>query len=175
MWPSAGRWASKCIITEKTLRSFCRAVGPDTPVTRIRLKAVAKFLAGTGPITRTWHFKYSALKGLFQFAVSRGHLDKVPLADGTAQVPTRHSSRTFTHAKNFAACWTRSRRTMRFPCARVEPHTLRAMLLLLYGAGLRRGEALRLTARRRGFSEFLAHHSRYQVLQVPAGSHQPGS
>ena len=56
----------KCIITEKTLRSFCRAVGPRTPVGRIRLKPVAKFLAGTGPITRTWHFKYAALKGLFR-------------------------------------------------------------------------------------------------------------
>ena len=54
----------RCNTTEKTLRSFCRAVGPRTPVTRIRLEAVAEFLAGTGPITRTWHFKYSRAEGL---------------------------------------------------------------------------------------------------------------
>ena len=54
----------RCIITEKTLRSFCRAVGPHTPVTRIRLGAVAEFLAGTGPITRTWHIKYSRAEGV---------------------------------------------------------------------------------------------------------------
>jgi integrase/recombinase XerD len=92
----------QCIITEKTLRSFCRAVGPDTPVTRIRLGAVAKFLAGTGPITRTWHFKHSALKGLFQFAVSRGHLNQVPLPTELPKCP-RHSFPTFIHVKNFAA------------------------------------------------------------------------
>ena len=78
----------RCITTEKILRSFCRAVGPRTPVTRIRLEAVAEFLAGTGPITRTWHFKYSALKGFFQFAVSRGHLDKVPLPTELPKCPS---------------------------------------------------------------------------------------
>ena len=69
----------QCIITERTLRSFCRAVGPRTPVARIRLKTVAAYLAGTGPITRLWHFKHTALKGLFRFAVSRGLLKKAPL------------------------------------------------------------------------------------------------
>jgi len=134
----------KCIITEKTLRSFCRAVGLDTPVTRIRPGAVAKFLAGTGPITRTWHFKYSALKGFFQFAVSRGHIDKVPLPTELPKCPptlvpyiySREELRRLLDA--IPSSWR--------PCARVEPHTLRAMLLLMYGAGLRRGEALRLTA-----------------------------
>ena len=69
----------RCNTTEKILRSFCRAVGLQTPVHRVQIVAVAKFLAGTGPITRTWHFKYGALKNFFEFAVSRGHLDKVPL------------------------------------------------------------------------------------------------
>lgn len=131
----------KCIITEKALRSFCRAVGLDTPVTRIRPGAVVKFLAGTGPITRTWHFKYSALKGFFQFAVSRGHLDKVPLPAELPKCPptlvpyiySREELRRLLDA--IPTSWR--------PCARVEPHTLRAMLLLMYGAGLRRGEALR--------------------------------
>ena len=62
-----------------------RAATRQSPA--IRPGAVAKFLAGTGPITRTWHFKYSALKGFFQFAVSRGHLDKVPLPTELPKCP----------------------------------------------------------------------------------------
>jgi ABC-type antimicrobial peptide transport system permease subunit len=69
----------KCLTNEMVLRSFCRAVRPRTQVTRIRAKSVEAFLAGTGPITNAWHVKYSALKGFFQFAVSRGHLDQIPL------------------------------------------------------------------------------------------------
>jgi integrase/recombinase XerD len=134
----------QCIITEKTLRSFCRAVGLRTPVARIRLKTVAAFLVGTGPITRTWHFKYSALKGLFRFAVSRGHLDKAPLPTNVPKCPPTVVPYIYSRAE--------IRRlldaipTLQHPCDVVEPQTLRAILLLLYGAGLRRGEAFRLSA-----------------------------
>jgi integrase/recombinase XerD len=129
--------------TENILRSFCRAIGLGTPVTRIRPKAVAKFLAGTGPVTRTWHFKYGALKGFFQFAVSRGYVGKAPLLTG---LPLHHSSFVpYIYSRG------ELRRLLdaipsyhRFP-GRIEPVTLRALLLLLYGAGLRRGEALRLS------------------------------
>ena len=132
----------KCIITEKTLRSFCRAVGPRTPVGRIRLKPVAKFLAGTGPITRTWHFKYAALKGLFRFAVGRGHVEKAPLPTEVPKCPPTVVPYIYTR--------TEVRRmldaipALHHPCDAIEPETLRAILLLLYGAGLRRGEAFRL-------------------------------
>jgi integrase/recombinase XerD len=130
------------IVTERTLRSFCRAIGPRTPVTRIRLKTVAAYLAGTGPITRLWHFKHTALKGLFRFAVSRGLLKKAPLPTTVPKRPptlvpyiySRDEIRRLLDAIPF----------FRRPDIRVEPQTLRAMLLLLYGAGLRRGEALRL-------------------------------
>jgi integrase/recombinase XerD len=46
------------------LRSFCRAIGPRTPVAAIGVDAVADFLAGTGPIASAWHTRYHALKGL---------------------------------------------------------------------------------------------------------------
>ncbi len=134
----------KCIITEKTLRAFCRAAGARTIVGRIRLKTVAEFLVGTGPITRTWHFKYSALKGLFRFAVSRGHLDKAPLPTEVPKCPPTVVPYIYSRAE--------IRRlldaipTLQHPCDVVEPQTLRALLLLLYGAGLRRGEAFRLSA-----------------------------
>jgi integrase/recombinase XerD len=133
----------QCIITEKTLQSFCRAIGPRTPVTRIRLKTVAAYLAGAGPITRLWHFKHSALKGLFRFAVSRGLLKTAPLPTEIPKRPPTLVPYIYSHAE--------IRRLLdaipffRRPDIRVEPQTLQAMLLLFYGAGLRRGEALRLS------------------------------
>lgn len=133
----------RCDTNEHLLRSFCRAIGPRTSVTRIRAKAVATFLNGTGRITRAWHGKYSALKGLFQFAVSRGDLDHVPLPTEVPKRPPTLVPYIYSRAE--------IRRLLdaipsyrRFP-SHMEPTTLRAVLLLLYGAGLRRGEALRLS------------------------------
>jgi integrase/recombinase XerD len=133
----------RCKTAEETLRSFCRAVGPRKQVTQIRVKAVAAFLTGTGPITGTWHNKYSLLKGFFRFAVSRGHLDKAPLPTELPKRPptvipyiySREELRRLLEA--IPAC-------QRFR-SYIEPRTLRAILLLLYGAGLRRGEVLNLS------------------------------
>jgi site-specific recombinase XerD len=129
--------------TEAILRSFCRTVGPGTPIHRIRPKVVAKFLAGTGSAARTRHFRYRALKGFFQFAVSRGYVDKAPLPTALPKYHSAFVPYIYTRAE--------LRRLLeavpsyhRFP-SRIEPITLRAILLLLYGAGLRRGEAQRLS------------------------------
>jgi len=128
---------------EEVLQSFCRVVGPDKQVSQVRIKTVTAFLTGTGPITERWHKKYAVLKGFFRFAVSRGYLDKAPLP---TEVPKHIPPRipyVFTRAE--------IRRlldaipSLRHPCAQIEPPTLRAILLLLYGAGLRQGEALRLS------------------------------
>ncbi|MBI2806029.1 MAG: tyrosine-type recombinase/integrase [Planctomycetes bacterium] len=134
----------RCDTNEHILRSFCRAIGPRTRVNRIRAKAVAAFLNGTGPITRAWHGKYSALKGCFQFAVSRGDMDKAPLPTEVPKRPPTLVPYIYSRAE--------IRRLLdaipsyrRFP-SHMEPTTLRAILLLLYGAGLRRGEALKLSA-----------------------------
>lgn len=128
---------------EAVLLSFCRAVGPRTPIKRIRLKAVTAFLDGTGPITRAWHGRYFALKGFFQFAISRGHLKKAPLP---TELPKRPPT---------LVPYIYSRDELRrlldavpssLPCrSHMEACTLRAMILLMYGAGLRRGEVLNLS------------------------------
>jgi integrase/recombinase XerD len=133
----------RCKTTETLLRSFCRAIGPRTLVTRIRTDAVAAFLAGTGPVTRYWHIKYHALKGFFRFAVSRGHLDKAPLPTEIPKrapsfVPYIYSHDDIRRLLDAIPSYRRHR-------TRSEPPTLRAILLLLYGAGLRAREALGLS------------------------------
>jgi len=128
---------------EETLRSFCRAVGPHKHVSQIRIQAVAKFLKGTGPITATWHKKYSKLKGFFQFAVSRGYLNKAKLPTEIPKCPPPLLP--YIYSRTEIRRLLKAIPLLRHPCAQIQPETLRAMLLLLYGAGLRRGEVLRLS------------------------------
>ena len=52
----------RCQTNEAILRSFCRSVGPQTPMSGITAAAVDAFLAGAGPVTSTWHIKYHALR-----------------------------------------------------------------------------------------------------------------
>jgi integrase/recombinase XerD len=129
---------------EIILRAFCRAIGPKTRVGRIRASAVAAFLAGKGPITRSWHSRYYILKGFFQFAVTRGHLHRLPLPTDIPRcsqpfVPYIYSRSDLRRLLDAIPMYRR-----RYP-GWIEPPTMRAILLLLYGAGLRDGEALRLT------------------------------
>lgn len=133
----------RCNSTEEILRTFCRACGPQTQVSHIRLKTVAAFLAGDGPITGSWHIRHSALKGFFRFAVSRGYLKKAPLPTKLPKRPPIMTPYIYTREE--------LRRLLEaIPSCQhshhcIEPPTLRAMLLLLYGAGLRRSEVLKLS------------------------------
>jgi integrase len=128
---------------ETILRAFCREVGPETRINQVRLKAVTKFLAGTGPVTRSWHVKHSALKGFFQFAISRGHLLKPPLPRDVPKRPPTLIPHIYSHDE--------LRRLLdaiplcEHSASRMEVPTLRAIVLLAYGAGLRRGEVLKLS------------------------------
>jgi integrase/recombinase XerD len=62
----------------RTLRSFCHASG-DVIMQEITAEQLLAFLAGTGPVTRYWERKHSALSGLYRFAVARGYVDHSPL------------------------------------------------------------------------------------------------
>jgi integrase/recombinase XerD len=61
------------------LRALCRRVGEDATVADVSIDQVATFLAGKGPVTRTWFHKYSALNGFYSFAISRGYAQAIPL------------------------------------------------------------------------------------------------
>jgi site-specific recombinase XerD len=133
----------RCRAAEEILQSFCRTVGSHKQVSQIRVQTVATFLAGTGPITERWHKKHSALKGFFRFAVSRGHLDKAPLPTIIPKHLPPRSPYVFSRAEIRRLL--EAIPLLRHRCALIESPTLRAILLLLYGAGLRQGEALRLS------------------------------
>jgi len=115
----------------------------QTNIKQVRRNTVSAFLNTAGPITRTWHFKHNILKGFFRFAVTRGHLSKSPLPMAvpkcaptfTPYIYSREELRRLLDA--IPSCYRNS--------SDLSPLALRAILLLLYAAGLRRGEVLGLS------------------------------
>ena len=129
--------------TASVLGTFCRAVGETVDVAEIPVACVQAFVNGTGPLTRYWHRKYSALRGFYRYAVGRHWVAQTPLPATIPKPPPSIEPYIFTRAEmgRLLDATTHYRR----PPLHIEPHTFRALLLLLYGAGVRVGEARRLT------------------------------
>ncbi len=127
---------------ESVLHTFCRQLGPDIDIEDIHADRVAAFLAGTGPVTRYWHRKHGVLRGLYTYAISRGIVAASPLPPTVPKLPPRFVPHVYTHDE--LGRLVRATSSYRQHSRKLEPHTLRAMILLLYGAGLRVSEAVAL-------------------------------
>jgi site-specific recombinase XerD len=132
----------RCETAARHLRAFSRAVGEKTSVTDIRRHQVVAFLNGPAPVTRSWHARYFALRGLYRYALSRGFVSDDPLPKVVPKAPPRFVPHIYSHEELGRLLAT----ALETPDPRrlTEPITLRTVLLLLYGAGLRVGEALGL-------------------------------
>jgi integrase/recombinase XerD len=127
----------------KILAAFRRSVG-DVPLRAIRPEMISRFVdrEGTGYETRSK--KYRVLAALFFFAVTRRLLRTSPMPRPS---PKRAYSSYVPHIYSEAEL---KRLLTAVPAATEGPRyaidadTLHTFLLLLYGAGLRCGEALRL-------------------------------
>jgi integrase len=129
------QWPSYC-----HLRGFGRCVGPNVEVANVSPEQVNSFLAGTGPITLSWHIKLSGLRSFYGYAVSRGYVGKAPLPAIVPKRPPTFVPYVYSHdelARLLQAAKSFGRSSL-------EPGTLPLILLLLYAAGLRVGELVRL-------------------------------
>lgn len=125
------------------LNTFCRRMGVEIDVGEIGAERVATFLAGTGPVNRYWRRKYDTLRGFYRYATSRGFVDHVPLPATVPKMPERFLPYIYNPDELQRLINPTAPDQIGF--RKLEPHTLRAVLLLLYGAGLRIGEAVALT------------------------------
>ena len=127
------------------LHQFCKHVGGDIDCGAVGEADVLGFLAGNGPLTKSRANRYGALVGFWHYAISRGHAARSPLPARDDEPRRPESSPPYVFSRDelqrlFGAIDISRQRPVQ-----LDADTLRALLLLLYGAGLRFGEAQRLT------------------------------
>ena len=124
------------------LRAFKRAVG-DIALAEVKPESVLAFIAGTGPITARWRENHRVLGGFYRYAIGRGFTTVSPLPTDTPRPPTPLTPYIYTveELKHLLAATER----LQTPLSPLLASTMRTLLLLLYGTGMRVGEALSLT------------------------------
>ena len=125
------------------LHRFLKSVDTGSTCDAVTQAQVSAFLAGNGRLTRYRADKYSVLWGFYRYAISRGHASVSPLPDNEPKTPKSPPPYIYSHdelRRLFGGIDVCCRRAFK-----LDAHTLRTLLVLLYGAGLRRGEAFRLT------------------------------
>jgi site-specific recombinase XerD len=129
-------------VNAQILNAFCRAIGGDAVLTDVSPEKVSVFLAGTGPLTASWHVKHNALRGFYKYAISRGFTAISPLPKVIPKRPPAFQPYIYSQAElrrllDSTASYQRHR-------GRPDPYMLRTLLLVMYGAALRTSEALSL-------------------------------
>ena len=154
------------------LRAFGRAIGAaaHASLTSGRSRSRPSWLgAGRSPAPGTSGIP--RLLGFYRYAISRGHVAASPAAQRPAATAPAFCP---LHLLAGRTSSPRARDGL-LPArpSRVEPITLRAIVLLLYGAGLRVHEAVSLNREDVDLAECPADGPPHQVLQDPTGPFQP--
>jgi integrase/recombinase XerD len=124
------------------LRAFIQAIG-DCEMNLIEPPQVLCFLEGNGPLTTFWFSKYHTLKAFYRYALARDYCTSSPLPLSVPQKPEAFQPYIYTN-QDIERLIDAADSRYRYRWL-LEPHTIRTLLLLLYGTGLRISEALRLT------------------------------
>ena len=133
---------NKFISNEQILKKFVRDIGSKKNLADVQTKEVGTFIAGNGPVTATWHSKYSALRGFYHYSISRGYTKESPLP---VVIPKRPQTlRPYIYNVDELRALLDASLTYQKKLSRLEPYIVRTLLLLLYGAGLRISEAINL-------------------------------
>ena len=123
------------------LNAFAKALG-DIGCEEVHPDRLYTYLLGSDPVTRFFHRKHDALSGFYRFAIGRGYATCSPLptilpASSNTFAPYIYSNDELQRLMDAAA-------SQEHPRRKLQAITLRTLILVLYGAGLRLSEALHL-------------------------------
>lgn len=124
------------------LRAFGRAMGDETDIRDVQPDRVNAFLSGSGQVTVNWHRKHSSLISFYRYAIAHGQVASSPLPTVLPKTPERFAP--YIYSRDEIRRLLDATNLYRHGRL-IEPHTFRSLLLLLYGTGLRIGEAVSLT------------------------------
>ena len=122
-----------------SLHSFARFAG-DLTLNDIDAEMVRVFLFARDVSAQTSNDRCSTLKGLYRFAMARNITAACPLPVRMSRVTVRLTPYVYTEEELLRL----THAVGHLPPGRLQSHTMQTLLLALYGAGLRIGEALRL-------------------------------
>jgi integrase/recombinase XerD len=151
------------------LQAFCRVVGSDVDAVDVAAERVLSYLGR--PTTRYWHDKYSTLNAFYRYAISRGHVSLSPLPATVPKLPPGFVP--YIYSVNEVRRLMDATASYRKTHLLLEPYTFRAIILILYGAGLRISEALSLRMGDVDFSEgvlLIRETKFYKSRLLPIGS-----
>ena len=127
----------------QVLRAFHRQVG-DVPLADVSPDAVATFLSGRGPVTATWLKKHRVLRAFFRHWIARDRITVTPVPSIVPRVNSTFAPHIYNDNELRRLLAAIDANQARLGC-QIAAATYRALLLLVYGAGLRIGEAVNLT------------------------------
>lgn len=129
-------WLDNC-----TPCAFGRFMGSDATLDDVTPESVKAFLIGKGALTQTWHIKLSGLRSFYQYVISRGLAETIPLPLISPARPAAFEPYIYSQAELMSlfqaaktAAWAKT----------LYAGDLHLILLLIYSAGLRVSELISL-------------------------------
>jgi integrase/recombinase XerD len=128
----------------RILGRFSRNMG-GVRIDEVTPQAVADFLQGTKPLSATWLLKHRVLSGFYRFAISRGYIGSSPLPTNLPKLTRQQTP--YVYSNDELRRLIEATSMLHAAHSRLQAPMYRTLLILLYGTGLRIGEALGLTLR----------------------------
>ena len=121
------------------LMQFSREIG-NPPIGEVQAEAVVAFLRGRGALNATWGLKYRILAGFYKFAITRGYVNSSPLPATVPKLPPQQSP--YIYSIDELRRLIEATSVVHVKRTPLQAPMYRMLLILLYGSGLRVGEAL---------------------------------
>lgn len=132
----------RCRVDAVILRGFSRAMG-EIIVDDVKPESVLAFIAGRGPVTASWQQKFSILGSLYRYAMGRGFAMTSPLPTSRPKLPPPMTP--YIYSVSELERILAATDTLQASNSPLQAVSMRTLLLLLYGTGMRISEALALT------------------------------